>query len=106
MSADIDIFVSPAKVEGLENIIEIAGGGAHSLALRSDGTVVAWGANCYGQLGNAINSSSDSFVLVSNLTGVTAIAAGGEHSLAMWYLACACLSVGKRNLYKNTGLTL
>jgi alpha-tubulin suppressor-like RCC1 family protein len=29
----------------------IAGGGAHTLAVRTDGSVYAWGANAAGQLG-------------------------------------------------------
>ena len=31
------------------NVVAIAGGGGHSLALRADGTVVAWGNNYFGQ---------------------------------------------------------
>jgi len=34
------------------------GGDAHSIALKSDGTVWAWGANAYGQLGNGTNNPS------------------------------------------------
>ena len=30
---------------GLSNVVAVAGGGAHSLALRADGTVAAWGDN-------------------------------------------------------------
>src|ERR1700739_2154907 len=33
----------------LTNAVEIAAGGFHSLALRQDGTVVAWGDNNFGQ---------------------------------------------------------
>jgi len=33
-------------------IAAIAAGGAHVLALKSDGTVLGWGANTDGQLGN------------------------------------------------------
>ena len=44
----------------------------------------AWGRNAFGQLGNGDNTFSNSNVPVKaiNLSGVTAIAAGGYHSLA------------------------
>ena len=32
----------------LTNVVAITGGAGHSLALRQDGTVVAWGDNSYG----------------------------------------------------------
>jgi Regulator of chromosome condensation (RCC1) repeat len=35
----------------LDSVVAVAGGYAHSLALKSDGTVMAWGYNIYGQLG-------------------------------------------------------
>ena len=34
----------------IEDVIAIAGGMAHSLALKSDGTVWAWGQNSHGEL--------------------------------------------------------
>jgi hypothetical protein len=52
--------------------------------LENDGTVWAWGYNNHGQLGNGTNTSSYVPVQVSNLTGITAIAGGGEHSLAIY----------------------
>jgi len=61
----------------------IAAGDIHSLALKSNGTVWAWGSNSNGQLGNNSTTDSNTPVQVSGLTGVTAIAAGGAHSLAL-----------------------
>jgi hypothetical protein len=61
----------------------IAGGGAHSLALKDDGTLWAWGYNGNGQLGDGTLTGRTVPVPVSGLTGITAIAAGGEHSLAL-----------------------
>lgn len=57
---------------GLTNVVAVAGGDVHSLALRVDGTVVAWGDNAYGQTDVPIS-----------LSNVVAIAAGYYHSLAL-----------------------
>ena len=74
----------PVPVSGINGIITaIAGGGLHSLALQSNGTVWAWGYNGLGQLGNSTNTSSNTPVQVSGLTGVIAIAGGYFHSLAL-----------------------
>lgn len=72
----------------LTSATAVAAGSRHSVALKSDGTVWAWGENNFGQLGNAATTSSTFAVQVktgasTNLTGVTAIAAGGNHGLAL-----------------------
>jgi alpha-tubulin suppressor-like RCC1 family protein len=78
---------TPAKVSGLSNVIAIAAGGSHTLALKSDGTVWSWGLNDKGQLGNTTNSGTSNptpyLFQVSGLTDVIAIAGGGSHSLAL-----------------------
>jgi hypothetical protein len=56
----------------LTNGIAIAAGGFHSLALRADGTVLAWGDDWDGQCD-----------VPSGLSNVVAIAAGQYHSLAL-----------------------
>ncbi|MEW2624211.1 Ig-like domain repeat protein [Streptomyces sp. NPDC048106] len=63
----------------------VAAGGAHSLALASDGRVLAWGFNANGQLGNGTTTNSSTPVETDLPPGVqvTAIAAGGYHSLAL-----------------------
>jgi alpha-tubulin suppressor-like RCC1 family protein len=70
-------------VVGLSGVTQVAAGVVHSLALTSDGSVWAWGANDDGQLGNDSTASSDVPLQVPGLTGVTQIAAGGEFSLAL-----------------------
>jgi len=75
---------TPVQVSGLTGMIALAGGGSHSLALRSDGRVWAWGSNDVGQLGNGgTNTTSNTPVPVSGLIGVTVIAGGEFHSLAL-----------------------
>jgi alpha-tubulin suppressor-like RCC1 family protein len=73
----------PVAVSGLEFVSAVSAGGNHSLALLADGTVVAWGDNENGQLGNGSTLTSNVPVAVSGLTHVKAIAAGGSHSLAL-----------------------
>ncbi|HEX8737519.1 MAG TPA: hypothetical protein VF721_19460 [Pyrinomonadaceae bacterium] len=66
------------------NIISISGGDSHGLALKSDGTVWAWGWNSRGQLGDGSSDNHRNRVeRVSGLSGVTQIAAGEEHSVAL-----------------------
>jgi alpha-tubulin suppressor-like RCC1 family protein len=67
----------------LSNVVAIAGGKVHSLALKSDGTVRSWGYNGYGELGNGTTANSSLPVKVSGLSGVVQIAGGSYHSLAL-----------------------
>jgi alpha-tubulin suppressor-like RCC1 family protein len=71
------------QVSNLTNVIAIAAGGTHNLALKADGTVWAWGANSYGQLGNGNNEDSSIPAKVIGLADVVSIASGGHQSLAM-----------------------
>jgi alpha-tubulin suppressor-like RCC1 family protein len=70
-------------VAGPNNVTAMAGGLLTGYALRSDGTVWAWGAGTVGQLGNGGTASSPVPVQVSGLTNVTAIAAAGSTGHAL-----------------------
>lgn len=74
----------------LDDVLALSAGEFHSLALRSDGTVLAWGNNSDGQLGNnnfPVNSPVPTEVLgvggVGLLRDIVAIAAGQRHSAAL-----------------------
>lgn len=56
----------------ISNIVAVAGGDWHTLALQQDGRVIAWGHNWAGQCD-----------VPQTLSNVVAIAAGGYHSLAL-----------------------
>src|SRR6266446_4685985 len=77
---------TPGPVSGLTGVTAIAGGGRHSLALKSEGTVWAWGNNFAGQLGNGTETNSNVPVQVLGpggvgyLGGVTALAEGGSQT--------------------------
>lgn len=47
----------PRQVGGIDDIISVAAGDFHTVALKNDGTVWAWGRNHEGQLGD--NSRTD-----------------------------------------------
>ncbi|HYO55288.1 MAG TPA: hypothetical protein VEU50_21100 [Archangium sp.] len=64
-------------------MVAVAGGALHSLAVRSDGTVWAWGDNAYGQLGDDTLSDRTTPVQVRGLTGVMSISAGYAHALVV-----------------------
>lgn len=76
-------FAAPQAVGGLTNVTAIAVGLDHSLALRGDGTVVAWGQNDVCQLGQNDTTTRSAATPVPGLANVTAIAAGGAHSFAL-----------------------
>ena len=79
--------VPPAAANG---VTAIAAGSEHSVALKADGSVVAWGQNFYGQTtgtptkGLPYRAIADPVTLTGQiLTGVTAIAAGTSHTVAL-----------------------
>jgi alpha-tubulin suppressor-like RCC1 family protein len=74
---------TPITVSGLDHVVAVAAGLDHSLALKSDGTVWAWGDNATGQLGDGTNTRRTTPVQVSGLTGVVSIDAGFGASLAV-----------------------
>src|SRR5829696_720568 len=67
----------------LSGVADIAAGSSHSLALKEDGTVWAWGSNRVNELGDGTNDNSTQPVRVMNLSEVWAIAAGSSHNLAL-----------------------
>ena len=70
-------------MQNLTNVIAISAGVSHTVALRADGTVWAWGSNSSGQLGDNTITARHTPVQVQNLTNVIAISAGGSHTVAL-----------------------
>lgn len=75
--------LTPVQAQGISDVVELAAGGSHVLALKSDGSLVAWGQNGFGSLGIGAGPPSSSAVSVPGLNNVVEIAAGHGHSLAL-----------------------
>lgn len=65
----------------LTDVRQLASGGAHTCAVKLDGTVYCWGAGGGGQLG--FTPASMTPTLVSGLSNVRSITAGGQHTCAL-----------------------
>ncbi|MBD0689019.1 RCC1 domain-containing protein [Streptomyces sp. CBMA123] len=79
------------QVPELTTVKGITAGASHALALLADGSVMSWGLNENGQLGDdtattktpAVNNNKPYPVPVLELKNVTALAAGASHSVAL-----------------------
>ena len=76
----------PALAAGTDTRSSVAAGGmSHSLAIQEDGTVLAWGANGSGQLGQPADvTASKTPVEVQGVSAVS-VAAGADFSVALKY---------------------
>ncbi|AKV03696.1 BNR repeat domain protein [Labilithrix luteola] len=74
---------APATVPGISDAVAVAAGFNHSLVLRADGTVLAFGSNSKGQLGISEGTGTNVPTPVRGLTNVIAISAGSAHSVAL-----------------------
>ena len=75
------VAVSGTSLAVLEDVRSVAAGGDFTVALKTDGTLWAWGGNDYGQLGNGTVVSAAQPVQV--LDQVTAVSAGANATAAV-----------------------
>jgi hypothetical protein len=87
--SNVPVEVSRGDTLAGKTVVAVRTGYYHNIALCSDGTVVSWGRNNYGQLGN--NSSGTNSNVPVNITtsgtlsgrSVSTLAAGSDHSLVL-----------------------
>jgi alpha-tubulin suppressor-like RCC1 family protein len=92
----------PVPVAGVHGVKAVAATYFTSYALMSDGTVRSWGGGAFGQLGDGVREpESPTPVPVTGLTGVKAIAAGGDHAMAL--LSNGTVAVWGGNTYGQMG---
>lgn len=77
------VNTTPTQIPGLTDVIAICTGSLSSYALKSDGTVWAWGYNAFGNLGNGTTNQSNVPVQVSGLTNIRAIEASQYNAYAI-----------------------
>ncbi|NQX71732.1 alpha/beta fold hydrolase, partial [Paenibacillus alba] len=70
-------------IRGLSDIQMVAAGDSHTVALKNDGTVWAWGLNNWGQIGIGTIGIEGAPKQVWYISGVLAVAAGSLHTLAL-----------------------
>ena len=76
-----DVPVGPFGLGVLgAGVVQVAAGYSHSLARLADGSVVAWGDNTYGQLGDGTTAERDAPVRVLLPGPVREVAAGGDNT--------------------------
>jgi uncharacterized repeat protein (TIGR03803 family) len=86
--SNVPVSVNTSGALSGKTVVAVTTDSTHSLAICSDGTVVAWGANYNGQLGDGTTTSSATPVVVNTsgvLAGKTVIAVstGYWHSMAL-----------------------
>lgn len=75
---------APATVFASSSFPVVSAGSAHSLAVRSDGSVWAWGYNGHGQLGDGTRTDISKPLQLKTIDGVkAAVSAGSGYSLAV-----------------------
>ena len=74
---------SAGAIRYLTGISQVAAGAAHSLALKQNGRVLAWGRNSQGQVGNGTTTSVPYAVTVPGIAEIRSIAASNGTSAAV-----------------------
>lgn len=75
--------VAPEQIKDLSNVLAIVRGYNHSMVLKEDGTVWAFGQNRYGQLGDGTTNDRDTPTQVMGLQNIVQIRAGSASSFAL-----------------------
>jgi alpha-tubulin suppressor-like RCC1 family protein len=75
--------MTPVLVDGGLSFTRLAGGGAHTCGLTSDGTAYCWGSNTRGQLGDGSTINRNAPSAVATSVKFATITTGVEHTCAL-----------------------
>ncbi len=84
----------PGPAAAVDPIVSLTSQSFHSCALRKSGTVLCWGKNTHGQLGNGTREDSARLVKVEGVRGAVELALGRDFS-------CARLGSGEVQCWGN-----
>lgn len=73
----------PTQVGTSQNWLQVAGGIAHTVGVRTDGTLWTWGLNGNGQLGDGLGQDTNEPHQVGNSANWNSVAAGASHSFGL-----------------------
>src|SRR5205814_518239 len=73
----------PQRVAGLSGVTSVTAGENHMVVLLQTGSVLTWGSNNFGQLGDGTTTDRDTPSTVPNLSNILSVKAGGNHTLAL-----------------------
>ncbi len=79
----VEVCADAVCSSALGNVASIAAGGLHSCAVLDDGSVVCWGNNEDGQLGDGSTNDALTPVLVTGISDVTEMSLGTSSSCAL-----------------------
>jgi hypothetical protein len=82
-TTDSHIPVPVSGASGLLNVIGVAAGYNHAVALVNGGVIWVWGSNSNGQLGNGTTTDSSIPVQVGGLANIMTVAAGNAFTVAL-----------------------
>lgn len=117
-NGNVETSLWPMLVSGITDVVEVSGGSGFTVALKSDGTVWAWGGNSSHELGNG--SEEDSYVPIQvhgpnnegHLGNIVKISTGFLYSLALmsdgtvWSWGCDSRGYGVLGLGDDFGACL
>jgi alpha-tubulin suppressor-like RCC1 family protein len=94
---------NPSSHTTMSDIVSISAGSTHSVAIRSNGSVVVWGSDAYGQLGDGTTTGAyfSSPRLPAGRVAVQAIAAGGYTMIRLDNGSVVSFGLNKRGVLGN-----
>ena len=72
-----------ATIEGVSNFADVSAGYHHTMAIRTDGTLWAWGRNASGQLGDGTGTDRHAPVQIGTANDWKSVSVGYEHTAAI-----------------------